>query len=168
MQSFADLAGAVSADEDDEPAEDVEERPGALEDPLLAADHDRQRRVHRAAWPAADRRVEHVELGTLCGEPPGERGRARRHVDEERPGVRLGAHALGAEHGLLDGLWRGEREEHRVDLCEGHRLLDAEGLAPGGVEIARDHVVPCLDQVPRHRQAHRPETDHGDAHGPPR
>ena len=55
---------------------------------LVPADHDRQRRVLRAARAAAHGRVEDVELPALRREPSRERGRARGHVDEERPRAR--------------------------------------------------------------------------------
>ena len=108
------LAGAVTAHEHDQPAERLEERPGALERVLPAADHDRQRRVRRAARPTADRRVEDVQLRALGREPSRERRRARRHVDEERPRPGSRPDAVLAQHHVLDRVRRRQRQQDGV------------------------------------------------------
>ena len=164
------LAGAVPADEHHERAERLEERPGALERLLGPADHDGQRRLRGAARTAAHRRVEDVQPRTLRGEPARERGWARRHVDEERPGTGARPHSSCAEHHVLDRSRRREREQHDVrragSLGRRVRTLRAERLDTRRVEIAADDLVPRGDEVPRHGEAHRAEADHRDpVHG---
>jgi hypothetical protein len=58
---LGDLPGAVVADMHDLPAEQLEQRPHALEHRRLAADHDRQRRGDGALLTAGNRRIEHVD-----------------------------------------------------------------------------------------------------------
>ena len=160
------LPGAVAADEDDEPAERVEERERAAEGHHATPDHDRERRILGPARAAAHGRVEDVELAALGRKPARKLGRAGRHVDEERPGSCGAPHAPLPEDDLLDRGWRRQRHEDDVGLRGGvgGRLRDGrpERLGAQRIDVAGDDVVAGRDEVACHRPAHRAEADHCD------
>jgi hypothetical protein len=68
----------------------IEQRPDTFDGRLVAADHDRQRRVPCANVPAGHGRVDRRDVLLSCalGDLDGERRLARRQVDEHRAGLR--------------------------------------------------------------------------------
>ena len=67
---------------------------------------------------------------------------------------------------FLDG--RGRRERDERDMGAVGRLSCGRGNppinqpCPVGIEIAGDDIVPGGEQIPRHRQSHRPDADESD------
>ncbi len=109
------LPGAAVTDMHDLLAEQIEERPHALEHRRLAADHDRQRRGDGALLTAGDRSIEHVDA--VQRQTLRQRTRHFRrdgaHVDEDRAGGKPFGQAVRAEGHLLDvGSGGNDREHH--------------------------------------------------------
>ena len=124
------LPAACRAHQDDVFAHALEEREGFFKVLFVAADHDREGGVARAAVPAGDRRVHHADaLGlALLIQPLRQRRRGGGHIDGQRPGFGgLEDAALPAEH-LLDVAWVAD---HHKDVV---RVLHRLGGAVAGMD----------------------------------
>jgi hypothetical protein len=161
----ADIAGLV--------ADRVEHLFVPVEDLLVAADPQRQPAGGGAARPAADRRVEHVDmlLGKAAVDLAHQGRRIGRQVEIGAAVLHAGEQAVCPERDLLDLGRAGQRGEDDLALL-GERLRavgpDRAGgevaLGGGAPDVVDDELVPGLLQIGRHAGAHRAEPDKTDFH----
>ena len=157
IAGFGDLTGAGRSDVDDVLAEHGEDRLGARDRRVGAADH--------------DRRVERVDaLGLHRGRDLARRrGRDRAHVDVQRAALDPVDDAVLAEHDRLDV---GRVGEHRDDdvAARGDVLRRGSGGRAVGDELVdrparaveRDHREAGAQEVAGHRLPHDPQADETD------
>jgi hypothetical protein len=159
------LAGPDRPAQTDVLAERLEDGQGAVEDRLLAADHDGQSAGLRAGRAARDRRVEEVRAWCfeLLGAPAVQAGADRGMVDVDLARARPGGHL--AE----DGLHRvGRRQRGHDDLgALGHLAGRVGGLRArfgqlvhgAARAVVHVHGVARGQQPLRHRSAHLAQAD---------
>ena len=150
----------------------LEQRHQAVDGRLVAADHDRQRRVARADVAARDRRIHGVgalrprRLVDLLRQ----RRFGRRHVDEDLTGARGREQSVGAEIDLAHVGREADDGEHDIGLVAdrlrrvgpGRAVLDqAEGFFLRS--RADDDRVALVQDVAAHRSAHDTGPDPADA-----
>ena len=166
-------AGADWASMDHGGGDGIQHADDLVEDPLVAADHDRQGAVDCLRFTAADRGVEHgyALLGQravdLAG---GERG-DRAHVDEDEAGACGLDDSAGAKRDLLHLRRVRQHGDHQFDLFSnvprtGGGVSAETGKLHGGCRIASadDQLMPGLHQVLGHWLAHDVESDESDLH----
>ena len=162
----------IGPDVGDRPAHRRQDRPGALDVGLVAADEDREGRVPSALAAARDGGVDHPQLalGETRGEIPAARRSDRRAVDDERPGPCAGDQPVGGEQDRFDVRRVGHADDRDARLGDGlgrrvsHRDAQVEQLGrAAGRPVPARHREAGPGQVGGHRRAHRAEAEERDA-----
>ena len=173
VHQLGDRAGADRTDIAGLVAHRVEHRFVPAELLLVAADPDRHLAARGAPRPAADRRIQHIEV--LLGEGgvdlAHDRDRIGRHVEERGIGLHPLDQAVGPQRHRLDIGRNGEGGENHLG-CFGdlaRRIgpdgaLGEERLGRGAIEVVDGELVAGVLQFGRHALAHHAEPDETYAH----
>ena len=161
------LAGPGGPDVNDEAAERREQRPVRREGIAASSDHDGERAGFGRTRPAADRRVERVDA-----EPaqlsPSFRASVGGPVDmsttENPGGLPPGGRRIRGRPPRRPRATAGRRAtSHLSAASAGVAATGApRSAARDGIDVDGDQLVPGRDEVPGHRQSHRPEPDERD------